>query len=379
MLSKLKCVEYDADDIMRTRALAVAEAETSKWMAEEKEYRLRQKALEDRAARNIQFRWRLRQLGMLDYWLWKMPSMKDKKKEEEKKKLVEEKKKTIATITGAGFDDPTEWEQCSDGYGGIYYYNINTEKSQWTKPNFRQKNAEVAPGPGFEDNVSVAEVTDQFDDHPEHWEICHADGNTVYYYNTETGESRWRRPRFKTDVEYAQMKEGTNSEEHFAKMEMMIQIGNIHEDWESVKDEQGRLYFWNRISGESRWEAPPRSWIPDYSKGSLPNKDNNASFGQKITEQTEINVSLPEGWSIEFDSVGNIYYYNSTSGESTWELPRQEKINFDIIEEAKPPTPESGLLLSNFEECVDANGNIYYYNKHTNESTWEKPYFLPAS
>ena len=49
------------------------------------------------------------------------------------------------------------------------------------------------------------------------------------------------------------------------------------------------------------------------------------------------------------------------------------------MEEAKPPTPESGLLLSNFEECVDANGNIYYYNKHTNESTWEKPYFLPAS
>ena len=34
------------------------------------------------------------------------------------------------------------------------------------------------------------------------------------------------------------MKEGSNTEEHFAKMELMIQLGNVHKDWESVRDEK---------------------------------------------------------------------------------------------------------------------------------------------
>ena len=43
----------------------------------------------------------------------------------------------------------------------------------------------------------------------------------------------------------------------------------------------------------------------------------------KLLSKTTINnisdgkFQMTEGWSIEFDSAGNIYYYNSTSGEST--------------------------------------------------------------
>ena len=180
--------------------------------------------------------------------------------------------------------------------------------------------AEIATGPGFEDTVqgSADNGEAQFDENPAHWEICHGDGNTVYYYNIETGESRWKRPRFKTDEDYTKMKEGTNSDEHYAKMEMMIQLGNIHEDWESIKDGQGRLYFWNRISGESRWDAPTRTWIPNYHI-SEENSNINEIDETSISKNDEAK-KLPEGWNIESDGNGNQYYYNSTTGESTCKL-----------------------------------------------------------
>ena len=51
------------------------------------------------------------------------------------------------------------------------------------------------------------------------------------------------------------------------------------------------------------------------------------------------------------------------------EFPLQE-----VTTENESQTPSLTLQsVADFEECIDENGNIYYYNKLTNESTWEKP------
>lgn len=363
MLQKLKGAEYDADDVMRERALKIAEEETSKWMAEEREYRQKQKAMEDRAARNIQFRWRLRQQGLLDYWLWQMPTMKEKvdtNSTENANLLTNVKKKTPRLL----FDDPKEWEECADGYGGTYYYNIITQESQWSRPNFKDDKVSVKTGPGFETSKGDKTISNDFDKDPENWEICQGEGDVIYYYNCETGESRWKRPRFQTDAEYTQMKEGSNTEEHFAKMELMIQLGNVHKDWESVRDEKGRLYFWNRISGESRWDAPPRSWKPNYENVTY------AEINSAEPGTDNSTTALPTGWSEENDGNGNLYYYNTNTGESSWERPQlTPKKHEKTSESSRSKNPE----IYRFEKCDDGNGNVYWYNLDTGESSWEKP------
>lgn len=60
--------------------------------------------------------------------------------------------------------------------------------------------------------------------------------------------------------------------------------------WQELKDESsGRNYFYNKNSGESRWEFP---------------------------------VDLPPGWQEMRDQASQrVYYYNQTTGKSQWEPP----------------------------------------------------------
>ena len=144
----------------------------------------------------------------------------------------------------------------------------------------------------------------------------------------------------------------------------MIQLGNVHKDWESVRDEKGRLYFWNRISGESRWDAPPRSWKPNYEN--ISGTEANALESDTGNSTT----ALPTGWSQENDGNGNVYYYNVETGESRWESPQSTPMNHDKTSEgSKSKTSE----IYRFEKCDDGNGNVYWYNLDTGESSWEKP------
>ena len=53
-------------------------------------------------------------------------------------------------IEGEAYEDPTDWEVCEDGYGGTYYYNVQTGESRWKKPNFRIEDVELVHGPGYE-------------------------------------------------------------------------------------------------------------------------------------------------------------------------------------------------------------------------------------
>ncbi|KDO25019.1 hypothetical protein SPRG_09749 [Saprolegnia parasitica CBS 223.65] len=59
-------------------------------------------------------------------------------------------------------------------------------------------------------------------------------------------------------------------------------------------------------------------------------------------------------WTQAIDADGNVYYFNAMTRETTWDPPRGWQ----------PPT---------WDTCVDANGSVYYYNRATNESVWELP------
>jgi hypothetical protein len=107
---------------------------------------------------------------------------------------------------------------------------------------------------------------------------------------------------------------------------------------------------------------------------------------------TNNKVPLDPAWQECKDDFGNTYYYNSTTGQSSWVAPGSlnPEISNKSWKEAQDEegqtyywnelTGETSWSLpagvaaeDRWDECKDEEGNVYYYNPKTNESSWENP------
>ncbi|QLQ80631.1 hypothetical protein HG537_0D06320 [Torulaspora globosa] len=79
-------------------------------------------------------------------------------------------------------------------------------------------------------------------------------------------------------------------------------------DWREAKDANGRVYYYNARSGESRWEKP-----------------------QEMLSEDELKL-LKHGWKTSRTSDGKLYYYNLETKESRWDAP-----SFETEEEREEP------------------------------------------
>lgn len=67
-------------------------------------------------------------------------------------------------------------------------------------------------------------------------------------------------------------------------------------------------------------------------------------------------------WQEVADSTGKVYFYNSETGESTWEKPEELFTDF-----------ERALLRTNWKEYTADGGHKYYFNTVTQQSVWSIP------
>jgi hypothetical protein len=68
---------------------------------------------------------------------------------------------------------------------------------------------------------------------------------------------------------------------------------------------------------------------------------------------------LPKGWIALHDDDGDVYFMNELTEETTWERPTQ---------------PASKPLPPGWEELVDEEtGDVYYTNLYTGEDVDERP------
>ncbi|RLN92739.1 hypothetical protein BBJ28_00004288 [Nothophytophthora sp. Chile5] len=79
-------------------------------------------------------------------------------------------------------------------------------------------------------------------------------------------------------------------------------------------------------------------------------------------------------------TTGYSYYVNARTGETTWERPAFLGSSNDFIPESAGGTNTAGNNLRDASEAWqpydDGNGNTYYWNSSSGESTWEPPAFL---
>jgi hypothetical protein len=77
---------------------------------------------------------------------------------------------------------------------------------------------------------------------------------------------------------------------------------------------------------------------------------------------------LPSGWEELKTEEGETYYYNSFTDETSWEKPAGS-----ASAPAQAPAPAAGGLPEGWQELKTDDGETYYYNSITDETSWERP------
>ena len=131
------------------------------------------------------------------------------------------------------------------GTGLVYYYNHRTRASRWSPPyaSFPKVKQPVEPRP-LASVGSWSSYLYNEDKKPEY-------NGFVYFYNHLTGESSWVKPY----ATFPDVLVGSNGNDHD-----MPQVLSTQGEW-SAFDCQGHksgrsCYFFNMITGESRWDPP---------------------------------------------------------------------------------------------------------------------------
>ncbi|XP_029941851.1 WW domain-binding protein 4 [Salarias fasciatus] len=130
------------------------------------------------------------------------------------------------------------------------------------------------------------------------------------------------------------------------------------------------------LAPEKEEETPPaEETAPPPPQEKKPKKKKEEKRKKK-EEEEEVWV---EGQSDE----GHLYYYNTRTGESRWDRPEgsirsvvnQQNQQFQQYQQGASSAGSSG---SPWMEAVSPEGYTYYYNTQTGESSWEKPPGFPS-
>jgi hypothetical protein len=104
--------------------------------------------------------------------------------------------------------------------------------------------------------------------------------------------------------------------------EVAAQEGEVHE-WSAFYDDDGRIYYYNSVNGESSWD-PPEKFNPP------PAATQEASTAQAAAADTETDpvpqettpaASGANAWVAYQDDEGREYFFNTVTEETTWDQP----------------------------------------------------------
>jgi hypothetical protein len=107
-----------------------------------------------------------------------------------------------------------------------------------------------------------------------------------------------------------------------------------------------------------------------------------------VSDRSGLGSGLAPGWKEAKAPDGRVYYFHEKSGEVKWERPAKAGSS-DSVGESRPQMPSSAVVVAarpvipgvaglaklprGWRMITGADGRPYYFNKKTNEVSWEPP------
>lgn len=108
-------------------------------------------------------------------------------------------------------------------------------------------------------------------------------------------------------------------------------------------------------------------------------KINSAAATEEAEEPAGDEELLP-GWEFIVDEDGDQYYFNASTGESSWERPTADPSAAEAaaVDDGGGITDATHVdgrpLAPGWQRVVDDDGDVFYFNEETGESEWEPVY-----
>eukprot|EP00501_MAST-03F_sp_TOSAG23-6_P001230 GSMAST32.ASY1.ANO1.1276.1 assembled CDS len=196
--------------------------------------------------------------------------------------------------------DESDWKKYFDEETGkVFYFNQVTKQSTFNRPH-----GFVTPRKLQNDDTSSSDDGGGSIE----WEKYLDDTETVYYWNNVTEESTYTRPKhFRTPRDI-----NTNTDEKMNEQ-------NI-KDWEKYNDGDDNIpYYYNIISGESKYERPVGYDTTRANEEKKKRENNNTN--DSLNNPNPTTSVDPNNFEKYKDEDGVDYFYNINTGDSTYERP----------------------------------------------------------
>lgn len=233
-------------------------------------------------------------------------------------------------------DGTGHWHMAKDPNSGKdYWYNEETKKSSWTDPTTRGQTPDEGIHAALENLASGSRAGDASPAAAAaagDWQKLTDNSSgtpRVYYWCKKTGETRWDEPPTHKHVpshRKAQVRD---------HMDRPITVkGDDGGNWTKAKDEKsGKTYWYNEATGKSSWSDPHATAAGDSAASALP-KGDRASHRKNFRlnhrgSAIQVKDSSGDKWTMASDPAsGRAYWYNLTTGASSWTDPHESNASY---------------------------------------------------
>jgi hypothetical protein len=221
------------------------------------------------------------------------------------------------------------------------------------------------------------------------WSAFHDDDGRLFYYNTKTGESAWDPP----EEGFNPFGEVSSPREAYP-VENEIQIAQQVTKLETREDTVYNQGIDIDVSEKEAALSNDRNVDKTESRESESDDHQETvceHIGETVSSQCISDPEKISHWSAMYDDQGKLYYYNSQSGESAWELlaegnnPTEGNDHPSVLgDESNPMVDQADKqkvhgssslddIIHDWSAFYDEEGRLYFFNSNTGESSWDAP------